>query len=288
MSGIRYVTSRLGSRQSRNLLTTNWHKKCELIRNNDINRIFCNFYHKTINVNNRIKDKELIDKNELPDGINLPDDSTINKVTNIVDNTKKRTLPNGPDLADFILLNSQATKEKNSMSYHRYRKHPYLRDNYGPSQNVYFDVYGCQMNVNDTEVVWSVLKKHGYNRTMDIEEADIILIVTCAIREGAEQKVWGRLDSLTSLKKKRHQMVSKLPLRIGVLGCMAERLKEKILDQKKMVDLVAGPDSYRDLPRLLSITETHDTAINVALSFDETYADITPVRLNPNSLSAFV
>ncbi|XP_063974689.1 mitochondrial tRNA methylthiotransferase CDK5RAP1 isoform X2 [Diachasmimorpha longicaudata] len=144
------------------------------------------------------------------------------------------------------------------------------------------------MNVNDIEIVWAVLKDRGYRRTLDIDEADIVLIMTCAIREGAEQKIWTRIDQLNALKKKRRQLTSRDTLKIGILGCMAERLKSQILEKRKAVDLVAGPDSYRDLPRLLSIVENHETAINVQLSMEETYADVTPVRLNPDSVSAFV
>lgn len=287
MSGIRYVTGRISIGLSRN-----WHKNFEITRINDINKLSYNGYHKSLNFYSSIKENKTSVNSETTN-IKTTDDYETKKSTTITNGkSKKRSLSsNGPDLADFILAHSQVLKQNDnssSSSNRRYQKHPYLRDNYGPNQKVYFDVYGCQMNVNDTEVVWSVLKKHGYNRTLDIEEADIILIVTCAIREGAEQKIWGRIDSLNSLKIRRRRLASKLPLRIGVLGCMAERLKEKILDEKKHVDIVAGPDSYRDLPRLLSITENHETAINVALSFDETYADITPVRLNPDSQSAFV
>ncbi|XP_011299631.1 CDK5 regulatory subunit-associated protein 1 [Fopius arisanus] len=195
---------------------------------------------------------------------------------------RKNRFHEGPDLADFILANTKTTPSVSA------RKHPYLRTNYGPEQKVYFDVYGCQMNVNDTEIIWSILKRNGYSRTMDMDDADIVLLVTCAIREGAEQKIWGRIDQLNSLKRKRKTFSSKTPLKIGILGCMAERLKTQILEKKKAVDLVAGPDSYRDLPRLLSIVENHETAINVQLSLEETYADITPVRLNPDSISAFV
>ncbi|XP_014601693.1 PREDICTED: CDK5RAP1-like protein isoform X2 [Polistes canadensis] len=140
------------------------------------------------------------------------------------------------------------------------------------------------MNVNDTEVIWSILKNHGYQLTNDVKNANIILLVTCAIRDGAEQKIWNKLFHLCHMKKKYK---GKAPLKIGLLGCMAERLKHKILEKEKLVDVIAGPDSYKDLPRLLAQTDK-ETAINVLLSLDETYADILPVRLHSNSVSAFV
>ncbi|XP_057340335.1 CDK5RAP1-like protein [Microplitis mediator] len=198
-------------------------------------------------------------------------------------NFQKRDVSSGPDLADFILSNITIKTKPIKID-----DHPYLKPIKVRAQKVYFDVYGCQMNVSDTEIIYSVLKTAGYCRTMELEEADVILVVTCAIREGAEQKIWGRLASLNDLRRRRQKMGAQVPVRIGLLGCMAERLKTKILEESKYVDLVAGPDAYRDLPRLLSITESNQTAINVTLSFDETYADINPVRLNEDSKSAFV
>ncbi|KAL8179868.1 UNVERIFIED_CONTAM: CDK5 regulatory subunit associated protein 1 [Gekko kuhli] len=153
-------------------------------------------------------------------------------------------------------------------------------------RKVYLETYGCQMNVNDTEIAWSILQKSGYLRTSRLEEADVILLVTCSIREKAERTIWNRLRHLTALKSKRSS--SLVPLRIGILGCMAERLKEKILDQEKMVDVVAGPDAYRDLPRLLAVAETGQQAANVLLSLDETYADVLPVQTSTSPTSAFV
>ncbi|XP_014212913.1 CDK5RAP1-like protein [Copidosoma floridanum] len=147
---------------------------------------------------------------------------------------------------------------------------------------VYLEVYGCQMNVNDAEIISGILREHNYNLSNAIVDADIVLLVTCAIRDGAEQKVWNKLQILKSLKKKR--FISK----IGLLGCMAERLKHKIVEEEKMIDVIAGPDSYKDLPRLLALDSSHETAINVALSFDETYADVTPIRFNKNSKTAYV
>ncbi|XP_067324394.1 mitochondrial tRNA methylthiotransferase CDK5RAP1 [Anolis sagrei] len=156
----------------------------------------------------------------------------------------------------------------------------------GSPGKVYLETYGCQMNVNDTEIAWSILQRSGYQRTTRLEEADVILLVTCSIREKAEQTIWNRLKHLKTLKLKRP--ASQGALRIGILGCMAERLKEKILDRERLVDIVAGPDSYRDLPRLLAVAESGQQAANVLLSLEETYADILPVQTNPSATSAFV
>uniref|UniRef100_A0A8D0HI91 Mitochondrial tRNA methylthiotransferase CDK5RAP1 n=1 Tax=Sphenodon punctatus TaxID=8508 RepID=A0A8D0HI91_SPHPU len=151
---------------------------------------------------------------------------------------------------------------------------------------VYLETYGCQMNVSDTEIAWSILQRSGYLRTRRLEDADVILLVTCSIREKAEQTVWKRLRHLTALKSKR--LPSQAPLRIGVLGCMAERLKEEILHRERLVDIVAGPDAYRDLPRLLAVAESGQQAANILLSLDETYADILPVHGGVSAISAFV
>ncbi|CAO2578186.1 Mitochondrial tRNA methylthiotransferase CDK5RAP1 [Lemmus lemmus] len=156
----------------------------------------------------------------------------------------------------------------------------------GRQRKVYLETYGCQMNVNDTEIAWSILQKSGYLRTSNLQEADVILLVTCSIREKAEQTIWNRLRQLKALKTKRPR--SRVPLRIGILGCMAERLKGEILNKEKMVDLLAGPDAYRDLPRLLAVVESGQQAANVLLSLDETYADIMPVQTSPSATSAFV
>ncbi|KAK9300828.1 hypothetical protein QLX08_006672 [Tetragonisca angustula] len=184
----------------------------------------------------------------------------------------------GPSLKDFLIPKTEIPNEPISVP-----NIPYIQNIDGSDQKVYFEVYGCQMNVNDTEVIWSILKSHGYRKVDSIKEANIILIITCSIRDNAEQKVWNKLTDLNSIKKKN----KKFPIKIGLLGCMAERLKDKILEKGKLVDVIAGPDSYKDLPRLLSVPDD-ETAINVVLSFDETYADITPVRLNPNSTNAYV
>ncbi|HYX09668.1 MAG TPA: tRNA (N6-isopentenyl adenosine(37)-C2)-methylthiotransferase MiaB [Bacteroidales bacterium] len=147
---------------------------------------------------------------------------------------------------------------------------------------VYIETYGCQMNVNDSEVVVSILGKNGYTLTGKAEEADLIFINTCSIRENAEQRVRGRLDHFRKVK-------SQYPdIKIGVIGCMAERLKEQLLDEEKMVDMVIGPDAYRDIPALLETVDNGEKAVNVILSRKETYADIMPVRLDKNGVTAFV
>ena len=149
-------------------------------------------------------------------------------------------------------------------------------------RRLYIESYGCQMNFSDSEIVTSILQEGGYTTTANFENADVILLNTCAIRDNAEQKVRNRLNNFGYLKKKRPDLI------VGVLGCMAERLKTKFLEEEKIVDVVAGPDSYRDLPNLLSEAEDGHKAINVFLSKEETYADISPVRLNSNGVTAFV
>ena len=149
-------------------------------------------------------------------------------------------------------------------------------------KKVYLESYGCQMNFADSEVVTSILINHGYGTTSNINEADTILLNTCAIRDNAELKIRNRLKGFTELKKKNPSLT------IGILGCMAERLKIKLIEEEKLVDLVAGPDSYRDIPNLLSKLEFEEKAINVFLSKEETYGDIEPVRLHSNGVTAFV
>lgn len=151
-------------------------------------------------------------------------------------------------------------------------------------QQVYIETYGCQMNVNDSEIVASVLTNNGFGLTNEPDEADVVLVNTCAIRENAEERVRGRLGEFRARKHKGQP-----DLKIGVLGCMAERLREKFLEQEKLVDVVVGPDAYRDLPALLDETgKTGQAAVNVQLSKEETYADIAPVRYDSNGLSAYV
>jgi tRNA-2-methylthio-N6-dimethylallyladenosine synthase len=153
----------------------------------------------------------------------------------------------------------------------------------GPSsRKLYIESYGCQMNFSDSEIVASILAKEGFGTTRNVEEADLVLINTCSIRDKAEQTVRKRLSNLNQLKK------GKPNLKIGVLGCMAERLKEKFLEEEKLVDLVVGPDAYRDLPNLLEEIEGGGKAINVILSKEETYGDVTPVRIETNGVSAFI
>jgi tRNA-2-methylthio-N6-dimethylallyladenosine synthase len=149
-------------------------------------------------------------------------------------------------------------------------------------KKVFIESYGCQMNLNDSEIVASILAEDGYNTTHLIEEADLVLVNTCSIREKAEQTIRKRLQKYNSVKNINPEM------KIGVLGCMAERLKSKFLEEEKMVDLVVGPDAYRDLPNLLKTVESGREAVNVFLSKDETYADVSPIRLNTNGVTAFV
>ena len=150
------------------------------------------------------------------------------------------------------------------------------------SKKLFLESYGCQMNFSDSEIVASILSEQGYNTTLNQEEADLILLNTCSIREKAEQTVRMRLSQFKNLKK------AKPNLTVGVLGCMAERLKTKFLEEEQLVDLVVGPDAYRDLPNLLKETDGGRDAINVILSKEETYADINPVRLGGNGVTAFV
>ena len=148
-------------------------------------------------------------------------------------------------------------------------------------RRVYIETYGCQMNVADTEVVLSILGKEGYERTDSIEEADVIMANTCSIRDNAEQRILGRIDWFNLQRKARPEVV------VGILGCMAERRKETLLETGK-VDVVAGPDAYRSLPRLLAAASQGHPQIDVLLSREETYGDISPVRVDSNGVSAFI
>jgi tRNA-2-methylthio-N6-dimethylallyladenosine synthase len=150
------------------------------------------------------------------------------------------------------------------------------------SKKVYIETYGCQMNGADSEVVVSILSEAGYQSTEDIKEAGLILINTCSIRDNAEQRIWGRLKAISHLKKHRSD------LKIGIIGCMAERLKEKLIETEQLVDIVVGPDGYRSLPALVAEAEGGHKAVNVLLSREETYADISPVRMDKNGISSFV
>ena len=151
------------------------------------------------------------------------------------------------------------------------------------SKKLFIESYGCAMNFSDSEVVASILSENNYNTTTVLEEADLVLINTCSIRDKAEQTVRKRLEKYNAVKRD-----SNPKMKVGVLGCMAERLKTKFLEEEKIVDLVVGPDAYKDLPNLLQEVESGNDAINVILSKDETYGDISPVRLNSNGISAFV
>ena len=148
-------------------------------------------------------------------------------------------------------------------------------------RKVYIETYGCQMNVNDTEVIFSILAKAGYERTENMEEADVLMANTCSVRDNAEQLIWGRIDQFYGQKRLREGVVT------GIVGCMAERLKDKLLESGR-VDFVAGPDTYRSLPSMLAAVRPGLPQINVELSREETYADIEPVRIDRNGVSAFI
>ncbi|NNL93735.1 MAG: radical SAM protein, partial [Saprospiraceae bacterium] len=155
-------------------------------------------------------------------------------------------------------------------------------DNDAFAKKFYIESYGCAMNFSDSEIVASILAKEGYGSTRDMDKADLILVNTCSIREKAEETVRQRLSIFNKVKRKKPGTL------IGVLGCMAERLKAKLLEEEKLVDIVVGPDAYRDLPTLISGAEDGDRGVNVLLSREETYADISPLRMGSNGVSAFI
>ncbi len=157
-----------------------------------------------------------------------------------------------------------------------------LEKNIQNTRKLYIESYGCAMNFSDSEIVASILADEGFNTTQELEEADLVLVNTCSIREKAETTVRKRLEKYNTIKKKRPHM------KVGVLGCMAERLKSKLLEEEKIVDMVVGPDAYKDLPNLIQEIDEGREAVNVVLSKEETYGDISPVRLNSNGVSAFV
>lgn len=157
-----------------------------------------------------------------------------------------------------------------------------LRPLTGEGRKLFIETYGCQMNVGDTEIIISILQQHGYIYTEEQAEADVILINTCSIRDNAEQRIWGRLSEMRRLKKQKPSLV------VGIVGCMAERLNDKLLEEGTGVDIVAGPDAYRDLPKLLKGAESGQKGVNVLLSMEETYAEIAPVRIDKNGVSAFI
>ena len=157
-----------------------------------------------------------------------------------------------------------------------------LRPAVGDGRRLFVETYGCQMNVGDTEIVVSIMQDEGFCYTENITEADIILINTCSIRDNAEQRIWGRLSEMRRLRR------AKPSLLIGVIGCMAERLKEQLTEGELAVDIVAGPDAYRDLPKLVREAESGGKGVNTLLSTEETYAEIAPVRLDKNGVSAYI
>ncbi|KAF9439103.1 CDK5 regulatory subunit associated protein 1 [Entomortierella beljakovae] len=193
----------------------------------------------------------------------------------------------GPSLQDFLSSSAIKTNDPIDPSATTLDNVPYLSvkgRKLGAGAKYFVEVYGCQMNVNDTEILMSIMNSAGYVKANDQDEADIVFLVTCAIRENAEARIWNRLSDLK--RKKLGPKKNRAPL-VGVLGCMAERLKDKLLDSDKMVDLVCGPDAYRSIPHLLSISEnTRQGVANVMLSADETYADVVPVRIDPESFTA--
>ena len=150
------------------------------------------------------------------------------------------------------------------------------------TKKLFIESYGCAMNFSDSEIVASILSRNGYNTTTILEEADLVLVNTCSIRDKAEQTIRKRLEKYNAVKRINPRM------KVGVLGCMAERLKDKFLEEEKIVDLVVGPDAYKDLPNLLNEVEEGRDAINVILSKEETYGDISPVRLMSNGITALV
>jgi tRNA-2-methylthio-N6-dimethylallyladenosine synthase len=177
-------------------------------------------------------------------------------------------------ITDLDILSSETTSEQA----------PLLtpETNTGKGRKLFIESYGCQMNFSDSEIVASIMHENGFDTTDSAEKADLIFLNTCAIRENAEQKIRHRLVHLKNLKRKKPGLV------VGVLGCMAERLKTKLLEEEQMVDMVVGPDAYRDLPNLVGSVDEGDKAVNVFLSREETYADISPVRLNSNGVTAFI
>lgn len=157
-----------------------------------------------------------------------------------------------------------------------------LRPLSGNGKRLYVETYGCQMNVGDSEILVSIMQDEGYRYTEDIAQADVILVNTCSIRDNAEQRIWGRLREFHRYKRARKGLV------VGIVGCMAERLREELFERETVVDVVAGPDSYRELPRLVAAAAAGGHGVNVQLSQKETYGDIRPVRLDRNGVSAFI
>ncbi|KAG0170490.1 CDK5 regulatory subunit associated protein 1 [Apophysomyces sp. BC1015] len=194
-----------------------------------------------------------------------------------------------PSLQDFLAQQQSSAKAVDPATAQP-DDIPYLSvhgPDWGRGRKFYIEVYGCQMNVNDTEILNSIMTKAGYERTLTMKDAEVVFLVTCAIRENAETRIWDRLKYLRHYRTRVN--VNKPPL-VGVLGCMAERLKTKMLEQDRLVDIVCGPDGYRSIPHLISLAENeYDNGVaNVMLSADETYADVMPMRLDENNVAGWV
>ncbi|KAI8096362.1 tRNA-I(6)A37 thiotransferase enzyme MiaB [Halteromyces radiatus] len=218
---------------------------------------------------------------------NIDDKETSGKVPHKKNNTNKRRLVFDNRSPSFQYFLAQQSATVNTADVHPDQV-PYISTNstWGEGAKYFIEVYGCQMNVNDTEILNSIMLKSGYERTLNMEEANVVFLVTCAIRESAETRIWERLKYLRHYRTKLN---ADTPPLIGVLGCMAERLKTKILDGR-LADIVCGPDGYRSIPHLISLatTEYQNGVANVMLSADETYTDIMPVRLDQNNVSAWI
>jgi tRNA-2-methylthio-N6-dimethylallyladenosine synthase len=181
----------------------------------------------------------------------------------------------------MIKFNWDTDKNEQNVSSCERIQIPREEDN-GNDRKLYIESYGCQMNFSDSEIVTSIMKKEGFDTTSNFETADVIFLNTCSIREKAEQTIRKRLRQFNAIKKQNPEVM------VGILGCMAERLKSKLLDEERIVDLVVGPDAYRDLPGLVKKVDDGQKAVNTFLSREETYADIAPVRLNSNGVTAFI
>jgi tRNA-2-methylthio-N6-dimethylallyladenosine synthase len=203
----------------------------------------------------------------LPDNLSLNTEYVLNLLS---ENTNMENL-----IADIGFLTGQESEVNETVKVS-------ANLNTGRTRKLYIESYGCQMNFSDSEIVASILQKEGFDTTSEIDEADLVFLNTCSIREKAEQTVRNRLNHINGIKKKKPEMM------VGVLGCMAERLKTKLLEEEKIVDLVAGPDAYRDLPKLIAQVDEGSKAVNTFLSREETYADVSPVRLNSNGITAFI
>ncbi|KAN0042601.1 hypothetical protein ACTA71_011409 [Dictyostelium dimigraforme] len=233
--------------------------------NKIINRFYCSLDLENIKINN-------------------------NNFNNNIKESIKEKIKDIPNLNEFLKNNSNNNNNESKIeTEEEYKLPPYLSslpNDKGNGRKVWIETYGCQMNVSDEEVICSIMKSSGYTISNDFNSADIVFLNTCSIRENAEAKIWLRLTELRAIRRKQ----GRPNLIVGVLGCMAERLKEKLLESDMKVDIVVGPDAYRSLPSLLATLEDGEqqTAINVILSADETYADIKPVRKSDNQVSAFV